>query len=115
MGAPMSDRKLTIKSPYSGEVAGVVDLASRADVERAIESALGAGPAPSRYERSQILERARAGLEGRREEFARLITSESGLAIGEARYEVGRALDVLRFSAIEALKDDGQIFSCDVS
>jgi len=111
----MSDRKLTIKSPYSGQVAGEVELAGRADVERAIESALRVGPAPSRYDRSQILEKARASLESRREEFARLITSESGLAIVEARYEVGRALDVLRFSSIEALRDDGQIFSCDVS
>jgi len=33
----------------------------------------------------------------------------------EARYEVGRARDVLAFAAMEALKDDGQIFSCDIS
>lgn len=33
----------------------------------------------------------------------------------ETRYEVGRALDVLRFAAMEALRDDGQIFSGDVS
>jgi len=33
----------------------------------------------------------------------------------ETRYEVGRTQDVLQFAAIEALKDDGQIFSCDVS
>jgi aldehyde dehydrogenase (NAD+) len=40
---------------------------------------------------------------------------EAGLAIREARYEVGRSLDVLHFAAIETLRDDGQIFSCDVS
>jgi aldehyde dehydrogenase (NAD+) len=33
----------------------------------------------------------------------------------ETRYEVGRAQDVLMFAALEALRDDGQIFSCDVS
>jgi acyl-CoA reductase-like NAD-dependent aldehyde dehydrogenase len=44
-----------------------------------------------------------------------LITSETGLALREGRYEVGRTLDVLRFAAMEALRDDGQIFSCDVS
>jgi aldehyde dehydrogenase (NAD+) len=54
-------------------------------------------------------------LEASREEFARLITSEDGLCIRETRYEVGRALDVLRFAAMEALRDDGQIFSCDIS
>ena len=33
----------------------------------------------------------------------------------ETLYEVGRACDVLQFSAMESLKDDGQVFSCDVS
>ena len=33
----------------------------------------------------------------------------------ETRYEVGRARDVLQFAAMEALRDDGQTFSCDVS
>ena len=30
-------------------------------------------------------------------------------------YEVGRASDVLKFAAIESIKDDGSIFSCDIS
>ena len=33
----------------------------------------------------------------------------------ETKYEVGRACDVFQFAAAEALKDDGEIFSCDVS
>jgi acyl-CoA reductase-like NAD-dependent aldehyde dehydrogenase len=33
----------------------------------------------------------------------------------ETMYETGRSSDVLEFSAIEALKDDGQVFSCDIS
>src|SRR5213075_2879631 len=65
--------------------------------------------------RSQILERARQLLETRSVEFARLIAGESGLCLRETRYEVGRALDVLRFASMEALRDDGQIFSCDIS
>jgi acyl-CoA reductase-like NAD-dependent aldehyde dehydrogenase len=52
---------------------------------------------PSRYQRSQILEQTRSALESRREEFARTIASEAGLALREGRYEVGRTLDVLRF------------------
>jgi aldehyde dehydrogenase (NAD+) len=61
------------------------------------------------------LENTRQALEARREEFARTITSEAGLALRETRYEVGRTIDVLRFAAMEALRDDGQIFSGDVS
>ncbi len=51
----------------------------------------------------------------RKEEFAQTISAESGLAIKEGRYETGRAHDVLMFAAMECLKDDGQVFSCDVS
>src|SRR5262249_38735962 len=51
----------------------------------------------------------------RAEEFADLIRRESGLCLRETRYEVGRAQDVLLFAAQEALRDDGQVFSGDVS
>ena len=44
-----------------------------------------------------------------------LITLESGLCLKDTLYEVGRASDVLLFSANQALVDDGQVFSCDVT
>jgi aldehyde dehydrogenase (NAD+) len=106
---------LTIRNPYNGEEVGSVWLASRKDSEAAVAAARAFSQALSRYERSQILDKARLALEARREEFARGITSEAGLALREAHYEVGRTLDVLRFASIEALRDDGQIFSADVS
>src|SRR6185503_16280730 len=70
---------------------------------------------PTRFQRADILDKTRLVLEAQRERFARLISSESGLAIREARYELGRTIDVLRFAAMEALRDDGQIFSGDIS
>ena len=115
-GQPVESAKfLTITSPYDGSVAGTVQAATRSHTEAAIAAATSYSKRLSRYDRSQILERARLALEPRREEFARLIASESGLCVREGRYEVGRALDVLRFASMEALRDDGQIFSCDVS
>ena len=48
-------------------------------------------------------------------EFSNLIRRESGLCMRETRYEVGRTQDVLQFAAVESLRDDGQIFSCDIS
>jgi phosphonoacetaldehyde dehydrogenase len=110
-----SDRILSVHSPYDRCLAGTVRLATGADVEKAIEAALASGEPLSRFERSTILEQAGALLKEQQEEFARLITAESGLCLRESRYEVGRALDVLRFSAMEALRDDGQIFSGDIS
>jgi aldehyde dehydrogenase (NAD+) len=106
---------LTIRSPYDGVVAGEVTTATRAHTLAAVAAAVAFRDTPTRHRRSAILEAARAALVARREEFARTITSEAGLALREARYEVGRTLDVLRFAAMEALRDDGQIFSCDVS
>ncbi|MBM3833811.1 MAG: phosphonoacetaldehyde dehydrogenase [Verrucomicrobia bacterium] len=110
-----SSKTLVVRSPYDAAVAGVVGLAGREQTELAIQSALRSRESLNRFERSSILERARQRLEERREEFARLITSESGLCLRETRYEVGRALDVLRFATMEALRDDGEIFSCDIS
>ena len=110
-----STNRLEVKSPYDGRLAGTVALAGKADTEAAITAALELGATPTRYARSEVLDRARRLLEERREEFAQLILSESGLCLRETRYEVGRATDVLRFAAMEALRDDGQIFSCDIS
>ena len=62
-----------------------------------------------------MLTKARELLLERADEFANLIRSEAGLCMRETNYEVGRACDVFQFAAAEALKDDGQIFSCDVS
>ena len=110
-----ADAKLTVRSPFSGEIVGAVPMLSRRETEAAIGAALANRTQLTRFERSQVLTRAAALIAARAEEFARLISSESGLCLRDTRYEVGRALDVLRFSSIEALRDDGQIFSCDVS
>lgn len=106
---------LTVHNPYDGSVAGTVGLANQADVDAAVAACLAFEETPSRYRRFEILENTRAALENRREEFAQTITSEAGLALCEARYEVGRAIDVLRLGAIETLRDDGQSFAGDVS
>jgi len=115
-GKPIAPgQQLVVKSPYTGRPAGTVALAGREHADAAIVAASGWREKLTRFQRSQILEKSRQLLEARHEEFARLITGESGLCIRETRYEVGRALDVLRFAALEALRDDGQIFSCDLS
>lgn len=106
---------LTIHSPYDGREVGTVTLAGKEDALTAIDRALTGGKELSRYERFSILEKARHLLLGRKEEFAQIISAESGLCIRETRYEVGRALDVLMFASIECLKDDGQVFSGDIS
>ncbi len=115
-GSPVkSDKVLEVRSPYDQRLVGTVTMANREDAQKAIEAALAGGKKLTRYERYNILEKTKQLLVERKEEFAKVISAESGLAIREARYEAGRAHDVLMFAAIEALKDDGQIFSCDIS
>src|SRR5262249_39673539 len=53
--------------------------------------------------------------EAERDMLAEGITRESGLSIRDTRHEVGRAVDVFRFAAMEALRDDGETFACDIS
>jgi phosphonoacetaldehyde dehydrogenase len=115
-GEPVdSGREVEVFYPYDGTLAGTVSLISPADLDRAIKTALRGGKPLSRFARSEILEKARGLLLERADHFAHLIRRETGLCMRETRYEVGRAADVLQFAAMETLKDDGQIFSCDTT
>ena len=115
-GKPIeSSQLLEVRSPYDRRLVGTVTLANTSHAKQAVEEALKGGQKLTRYDRYNILEKTRHLLIERKEEFAQIISAESGLAIREARYETGRAHDVLLFAAIESLKDDGQIFSCDIS
>jgi phosphonoacetaldehyde dehydrogenase len=115
-GMPVqSDTILKVRSPYDNGIVGTVTLASRVHAAQAIDLAIQGGKRLSRYERYALLEKTRHLLTERRDEFAQMISAESGLAIREAIYETGRSHDVLLFAAMECLKDDGQIFSGDIS
>lgn len=112
--SPSSEAR-EVTNPYTREVVARVTQCGRAEVEQAIEAACSYRCTLTRHERSEVLTRAAAAIRSRADEVAGVITSETGLCIRETRYEVGRALDVLRFASIEALHDDGEAFACDVS
>ncbi|MCB1313415.1 MAG: aldehyde dehydrogenase family protein, partial [Sedimentitalea sp.] len=69
----------------------------------------------TRYERSQILKRAGELIGERREALAQGLVLELGICWQHAIYETRRAQDVYTFAAAQALQDDGQIFSCDLT
>ena len=108
-------RTLDVLDPWSGDRVGTVAMASVEDVRRAMEVAQAYRPTLTRYERSAILLRAAALLRERLDEASDLITAESGLCKKDSLYEIGRVADVLGFGASEALRDDGQVFSCDLT
>ena len=110
-----SEDRLEVLNPWNNELVGRVARITPAQLEEAIQTSLRGGTALTRYQRSVILQQTASALQERTEEFAQLITAESGLCLRETRYEVGRACDVFRFAAMEALRDDGEIFSCDIA
>jgi len=116
-GQPVeTGRTLEVRYPWDGSLTGTVTRIGPEQLEAAITAALDPSNRPlSRYERAAILRKAAGLLAERREEFARLITRETGLCLKESCYETGRSSDVLEFAAMEALRDDGQVFSCDIS
>src|SRR5271154_692423 len=109
------DRIIEVRHPYTGTVVAQVPKATTDDVKRALRIARGFRSTLTRYDRYRILMKAGAIVASRREQLARLITLESGLCLKDSLYEVGRASDVLLFAANQALVDDGQVFSCDLT
>ena len=109
------ERAIEVRDPYRGKRVGSVPKATVDEVRRAIAIARGYRSTLSRFERAQILDRTAAAVRARTAEIALLISAESGLSLQDATYEAGRVADVLSFGAAECLKDDGQIFSCDVT
>ncbi len=111
----VTQRQLNVRNPYTGEIVATVSKASVDDVRGAIATAAKFKARLTRHERYRILMNAGAIIASRRDEIARLITLESGLCLKDTLFEVGRASDVLLFAANQALVDDGQVFSCDLT
>ncbi|WP_317203617.1 phosphonoacetaldehyde dehydrogenase [Janthinobacterium sp.] len=108
-------RRIEVFNPYSGALLGSVPKATLADVQLAFRGAKQFKSTLTRYERNQILLRASALLRENAALVSDLITAESGLCKKDTLYEVGRACDVFLFAANQALVDDGQVFSCDLT
>ncbi len=109
------ERVIEVLDPWSGQCIGSVPRATVEDVRRAFQIAREFRPTLTRHDRSALLLRAATLLRTRAEEAAALITLESGLCLRDSAYEVGRVCDVLTFAAVEALRDDGQAFACDLT
>ncbi|MGR3312803.1 phosphonoacetaldehyde dehydrogenase [Roseovarius indicus] len=110
-----TDAVVEVRYPYTDEVIGTVPAGTAGHARRAFEIAAGYTPKLTRYDRSQILQKAGALIGERREDLARWLVLELGICHQHAIYETKRAQDVFQFAAAEALKDDGEVFSCDLT
>ena len=109
------ERAIAVFNPYTERAIGSVPKATRDEVKQAIAIGHAYRSKLTRFERANILNQAAALVRARTAAIAALISAESGLCIKDALYEAGRVADVLGYGASEALRDDGEIFSCDLT
>ncbi|MEO8366474.1 MAG: aldehyde dehydrogenase family protein, partial [Pseudoxanthomonas sp.] len=99
--AGTSDRRGDVFDPATGKVSARVPLASTADVESAVDAAAAAFPAwaeTTPLNRARVMFRFKELLERHADDVARLITSEHGKVLSDARGEVTRGLEVVEFA-----------------
>src|SRR5690348_14348574 len=109
------DRCIPVYNPFTNACIGSVPKATLAEVQDTFAIAHAYKPKHTRVERANILNKSAVLVRERTEQIAALISAESGLCMKDASYEAGRVADELVFGANECLKDDGQIFSCDLT
>ncbi|MGB7242534.1 MAG: phosphonoacetaldehyde dehydrogenase [Sulfitobacter sp.] len=110
-----TDKVIEVLYPYTDEVVGTVPAGTAEHARRAFEIAANYKSTLTRYERSQILQRAGELIGEKRESLAKWLTLELGICHQHAIYETKRAQDVYQFAAAQAMNDDGEIFSCDLT
>ena len=111
-----TDESVEVLNPYTGAVVGTVPAAkARACARRLCAGARLQAEAHALRAPAHSADARPRSLRDRKEEFARLITAESGLCWKDSLYEASRAYDVWSFAAQLTIKDDGEIYSCDIS
>ncbi|HSD79855.1 MAG TPA: aldehyde dehydrogenase family protein, partial [Solirubrobacteraceae bacterium] len=112
-----SRETLDVTNPATGEVLARVPLSSRADLDAAVAAAREALPAwraVSVIARARMLFALREGLEARKEELARSVTTEMGKTIGDARAEVARMIEMVECACAVPTTMQGRVLE-DVS
>ncbi len=109
------DRCIRVHNPFTSECIASVPKATLAEVRQAFAIAKAYRSTLTRFERANVLNKTATLVRERTPQIAALISAESGLCLKDATYEAGRVGDVLVFGANECMKDDGQIFSCDLT
>jgi len=99
--AGASGRAGNVYNPATGQVQALVPLANRAELDAAVAAAQTSFPewsAQPPLRRARVLFRFRELFEQHLDDFARLITSEHGKVLSDARGEATRGLEVVEFA-----------------
>ncbi len=104
-------------NPFENKAVGEVNQATSRDIDDAIRSAEAAFHLTrklSPYERGAALDSVSHSLAEKKDEFARLITAETGKPISFSRAEAERAVFTIATSAEEARRIEGHVLPLDV-
>jgi len=110
--------KRQVFNPYDNKAVGEVFQASSREIDEAIGAAEEAFHLTRRsapHERHAVLAAVSRALAGKKEEFASLITAETGKPITLSRGEVERAAFTMATSAEEATRIEGTVLPLDVT
>jgi malonate-semialdehyde dehydrogenase (acetylating)/methylmalonate-semialdehyde dehydrogenase len=109
--------ELDVTNPATGEVLARVPLSSSADLDAAVSAARAALPewrAVSVIGRARKLFELREGLEARKDELARSVTTEMGKTLADATAEVARMIEMVECACAIPTTMQGRILE-DVS
>jgi acyl-CoA reductase-like NAD-dependent aldehyde dehydrogenase len=104
-------------NPYTGEVFATVASGTRADAQRAIESAAAAFPswaATAPAERRALFLRAADILEQRGSDISTILIEESGATVGWSMFQLHFVAGLLREAAAQAYSVTGEIIPADL-
>ena len=110
-----ADGVVEVRYPWDDTIVGTVPAGGAEHARRAFKIAAAYEPKLTRYERQRILLRTAELLDARKDEISDLVTLELGISKQDSLYEVGRAFDVFTLAGQLCLRDDGEIFSCDLT
>ncbi len=111
-GPASAGRFLTVLNPATGEPAGRVAHAERADLDRALEAAergFNVWRKVNAFERSKVMRKAANLLRERADRIAGLMTIEQGKPTAEAKGETLAGADVIDWFAEEARRAYGRV------
>ena len=107
-----SGRTLGVNNPATEEILAEVAFGGRAEVRRAIEAAAKAMPAWMKltaYDRAKVLKKTADLMRERADKIARILTSEQGKPLLEAKAEVLHSADTFEWFAEEGKRSYGQL------
>jgi acyl-CoA reductase-like NAD-dependent aldehyde dehydrogenase len=108
--------QLEVTNKYTQDVFAILPTARREDVDVAITAAQRIAPLMAdmpAFKRAEILQRAAALIEERKEELASTIATEAGKALKFARAEVDRAISTFTIASEEAKRIHGETIPLD--